>query len=178
MEEKPRSLSQHALIYGLITGVVMIVFSLVLYLANLHMNRVFGYISYIFILGGMVYGSLEYRKKYLNGFMTYGKAFSSCFLIGLFAGILSAIYMFFFAQFIHPGFVQELLEQSREQIVNSNPNMTEEEVDQALAISARFMSAPFLAIWGLLANILISAIISLIIGLFLKKEDKTAMPSS
>lgn len=173
MEEKQRTLSQHALTYGLMTGAVVIVVSLVLYIANLHMNRTLGYISYIFIIAGMVYGTLEYRKKYLNGFMTYGKAFSSCFMICLFTGILAAIYTFFFAQFIHPGFVGELLEQSREQIVNSNPNMSEDEIEQALTVSARFMSPPFLAIWGFLANILIGAILALIIGLFLKKEDKS-----
>lgn len=177
MEEKQRSVSQHALVYGLITGVILIVFSLVLYLANLHLNKTLGYIGYIFIIGGMVYGTLEYRKKYLNGFMTYGKAFSSCFLIGVFAGILASVYMFFFAQFINPGFVQELLDQTREQMMSSNQNMTEEQLDQALAISAKFMSPPFLAIWGLLAYIIISAILSLIIGLFLKKEDKTLTPS-
>jgi len=178
MEEKSRSLSQHALMYGLMTGVVMIVLSLVLYLANLYMNQTLGYISYIFMIGGMVLGSIEYRKKYLNGFMTYGKAFSSCFLIGLFAGILASIYMFFFAQFIHPGLVQEFLERTREQMVNSNPNMTDEQIEQALSVSARFMTPVFLAIWGLVANILIGAVLSLIIGLFLKKEDKTAMPAA
>jgi len=91
MEEKKHSVSANSLNYGLITGGVMIVFNLILFISNLYMNQSLGYIGYLFMLGGMVWGTLEYRKKLQNGFMTYGEAFSSCFLIGLFAGILGVV---------------------------------------------------------------------------------------
>jgi len=178
MEEKPRSVSQHALLYGVITGVVLIVFSLILFLVNLHMNKTLNYISYIFIIGGMLLCSLDYRKKYLNGYMSYGKAFTACFLVGLYAAILSGIYTYFFAQFIHPGLVQELIEQARENVMAANQNMSEEQLETALAYSTKFMSPPFLAIWGLIGTAIISTIISLILAIFIKKEDKTLMPSA
>jgi len=173
MEEKSRSTTVQGMYFGAITGIAIIIFSLLLYVADLHMNRSVTWISYLFLLGGMIWGTLDYRKKYLNGFMSYGKAFSTTFMIGLFAGILGSIYIFVFAQFIHPGFIQEIMEQSREQIVNSNPNLSEEQVEQALAISSKFTSPVMMMIWGVVMYAIFSAILGLIAAIFLKKEDKS-----
>ncbi len=166
----------NALWFGVITGAVLILYSLILFLVGMHTNRYLGYVGYVILLAGMIWGTLEYRNKYLGGFIAYGKACSSCFMIGLYAGLLSAVYMFIFAKFIHPVFVQELLEISREAIYNSNPNMSEEQVDQALEMSSKFMSPVMMAIWAFVGYLIASAILGLIVAIFLKKEDKSAAP--
>lgn len=171
MEEKVRSTTTQGLYYGLITGAGLIILSLILFIAGLYMNRWISSISYLVLIGGMVYGTLDYRKTYLNGFMTYGKAFSTCFMIGLFAGLAGAIYTFIFAQFIHPGFVQEILDKAREQMVTGNPNMSEEQMDTALAWTAKFTTPIMMMIWGFISYALISAVIGLLAAIFLKKED-------
>jgi hypothetical protein len=156
----------------------MIVFSLIMFLLDLYLNRTINWIGYVFLIAGMVWGTLEYRKKYANGFLTYGKAFGSCFWIGLFAGVLSSVYLFVFIQFIHPGFINELLDQTRATIASSSPEMTEEQIEQAVSISAKFMSPVMMTVWGLVTYTAISAIIGLILAIFLKKEDpsiKTTM---
>jgi hypothetical protein len=178
MEEKPRSVLSNGLFYGLITGAAMIVFSLIMFLLDLYLNRTINWIGYVFLIAGMVWGTHEYRKKYANGFLTYGKAFGSCFWIGLFAGVLSSVYLFVFIQFIHPGFINELLDQTRATIASSSPEMTEEQIEQAVSISAKFMSPVMMTVWGLVTYTAISAIIGLILAIFLKKEDpslKTTM---
>ena len=173
MEEKPRSSTVHALYYGLITGAAMIVYSLILYIANLYMNRTLGLVSMALLIGGMVWGAVEYRKSYLNGFMTYGQAFSSCFMIGLFAGILSAIYMFGFAEFINPNFSQEILEKARQGMVESGQKMTEEQMDQAMVWTERFTTPVMLCVWGFITHVFFSAILALLTAIFLRKEDKS-----
>ncbi|MEI6173326.1 MAG: DUF4199 domain-containing protein [Bacteroidota bacterium] len=171
MEEKSRSVSLNGLFYGLITGGAMIVLSLILFLLDLYMNKAVSWISYLVAIGGMVWGTLDYRKKYCNGFLTYGQAFKSVFMIGLFAGILSSIYLYFFIQFIHPGFINELLDQARANILLSNPNMTDEQIEQAVSMSSKFMSPVMMVVWGLVTYAVMSAIAGLIIAIFLKKED-------
>ena len=108
MENKPRSIFANSLIYGLMTGGAIIVYSLLLFLLDMHLNKSVSWISYVILIGGMVWGTIEYRKVTNNGFMTYGNAFLSSFLIGLCAGILASIYMLVFVKFIHPGFIQEM----------------------------------------------------------------------
>jgi hypothetical protein len=176
MEEKPRSVSMNALWFGVITGAILILYSLLLFLAGMHTNKYLGYIGYVFLIGGMVWGTLEYRKKYLGGFMTYGKAFTSCFMTGLYAGILISVYMFIFAKFIHPGFIQELLDISRQAIYETNSGMTDEQVEQALEISAKFMTPVMMTVWSLVGYLFASAIFGLLAAIFLKKEDKSAVP--
>jgi hypothetical protein len=177
MEEKQRSVIANGLNYGLITGGVLIVYSLIMFISDLYLNKAVSWIGYIFLIGGMVWGTLEYRKKYSNGFLTYGKAFSSCFWIGLIGGIISTIYFFIFIKFIHPGFINEIMDQARANIVTSNPNMSEEQVEQAISMSAKFMSPVMMTIWGFAGYAAISAVLGLIIAIFLKKED-TSLNSS
>lgn len=171
MEEKPRSVISNGIYYGLITGVVLIVFSLIMFLLDLYLNKTVNWIGYIFLIAGMIWGTIEFRKKYSNGFLSYGKAFGSCFWIGLFAGILASIYLFVFIQFIHPGFINELLDQMRANIVTTNPEMSVEDIEKAISISSKFMSPAMLVVWGLVMYAAMSAVIGLILAIFLKKED-------
>ncbi|MEI7982368.1 MAG: DUF4199 domain-containing protein [Bacteroidota bacterium] len=171
MEEKARTTTTQGLYFGMITGAGLIILSLILFIAGVYMNRWFSSLAYLLLIGGMVYGTLDFRKTYSNGFMTFGKAFSLCFLIGLFAGLASAIYSFVFAQFIHPGFVQEILDKAREQMVTGNPNMSEEQMETALAWTAKFTSPVMLMIFGFLTYAGISAVFGLVAAIFLKKDD-------
>jgi hypothetical protein len=177
MEEKKRSLSVNALNYGLITGGVMIVFNLILFISNLYMNQSLGYIGYLFMLGGMVWGTLEYRKKLQNGFMTYGEAFLSCFLIGLFAGILGVIYTVIYTKFINPGFINEIVEQARIKMQAKN-NLTEDQIETALDYTRKFTTPLWFAILGLLASAFMSLILGLLAAIFLKKVDPSAPKSA
>lgn len=171
MEEKQRSVISNSLNYGLLVGAAMIVFSLIMYIADLYMNKAVNWIGYIFLVAGMIWGTLEYRKKYANGFLSYGKAFSSCFWIGLFGGIISTIYFFIFIKFIHPGFINEIIDQMRANMIASNPEMSEDQMEQAISMSSKFMSPVFMTLWGFAAYAAMSAVLGLIIAIFLKKED-------
>jgi ABC-type multidrug transport system fused ATPase/permease subunit len=173
MEEKPRSATMHAMYYGLITGAAMVIFSLILYIADLYMNSTIGYISFLILIGGMIWGTLDFRKLSPNGLLTYGKAFSTCFLIALFAAIISALYTFVFAEFINPNFSQEILDKAREGMMNSGQPMTDEQIDQAMTWTERFTTPVMITIWGFITTVAISAIISLVAAIFLKKEDKS-----
>jgi hypothetical protein len=176
MEEKKTSVAINAVTYGLMTGAVVIVYSLLLYIANLYLNKTLGYISYAILLGGMVWGTLEYRKKMAGGFISYGQAFTSSFLIGLFAGILGSVYMLIFAQFINPGFINEIIEQSR--VALQAKNMTEDQIETALEWTRKFTTPVMMLIWGLVGYTLISLILGLIAAIFLKKVDPSAPTSA
>jgi hypothetical protein len=173
MEEKQRSSTQQALFYGMITGVILIVYSLILYIANLYTNRALGYVALLLLVAGMVYGTLEYRKTYGNGFLTYGKAFSLCFMIALFTSILTAIYTYFFAEFIFPGLSQEILEKAREEMMNSGREVTEEQIEIGLEWTRKFTTPVMMAILDLVTKVFFGVILSLLAALFLKKEDKS-----
>lgn len=173
MEEKPRSISVNALWYGLIAGAGMIVYSLILFLLDMHTNRYLGLLGLLILAAIMIWGTFDYRKKYLGDFMTYGKAFVSCFLIGLVATVISIIYFYLFVTLIHPGFINEMADMAREQILTQYPDWSDEQIEQAMNAQAMFMKPAIMTIMGFVQYLIISTIIALVAAIFIKKEDKS-----
>jgi hypothetical protein len=174
MEEKQTSLGLHTLIYGVGTGLVLIVLSLILYVTNLYMNEVLRYLEYVIMIAGMVIGSLQYRKVQLKGFMTYGQAFSANFLIGLFATVVSVIFFFFYIKYINTGLIDEIMAQVRTKMEAKAGNMSQEQMDQSMMWTEKFMSPVWMVIWGFLVSAFWAAILSLIIAIFIKKKNPDA----
>jgi len=174
MEEKKTSMTMHALTYGIGTGFALIVYSLIMYVANLYMNQTLQYLAIILLAGGMLIGALQYRKVALNGFITYGKAFSVNFLIGLFATILSSIFFYFYIKYINTGLIDEALQQARIKMEAKAGSMSQEQMDQAMSMTQRFMTPVWMVIWGFLGNTFFSAVIALLLSIFVKKTDPNA----
>jgi hypothetical protein len=174
MEEKKTSLGMNSLTYGCYTGIALIAFTLIMYLANLYMNQVLQYLSFLLLIAGMVIGTLQYRKLHLNGFMTYGQAFTSAFLIGLFAAILSTVFTYFYVKYINTGLIDEILVAARQKMEAKAGTMSQEQIDQALSWTERFMTPVWMTIWGLLGTAFWSAVFSLVLAIFLKKKDPNA----
>lgn len=173
MEDKTQSITMNGLAYGAITAVVMIIYSLILYLLDLHMNDYLPIIGFLFLIGGLVYGTLEYRKKLPGGAMTYGKAFGTSFMIALFAVIIGAVYAYAFYQFIAPDAIVDLIDKARERALDSNPDITEEQLQAALDMQSAFFKPVWIAVSAFFMQLVVSAVICLIVSAFLKKEDKS-----
>lgn len=174
MEEKQNSLSMHSIIYGVGTGIALIALSLILYVTNLYMNEVLRYAAYVILIAGMVIAALQYRKNQLKGFMTYGQAFSVSFLTGLFATIVSIIFFFFYLKYINIGLIDEIMTQVRTKMEAKAGNMSQEQMDQAMMWTERFMTPVWMIVWGFLAYAFWSAIFALVIGIFVRKKNPDA----
>ena len=72
--------------------------------------------------------------------------------------------------YIDPDFVQKTLDFSREQMIEQNPNMTQEQIETAMGMSAKFMSPVFMSAIAMLATLFFGFIISLFAGLIMKKN--------
>ncbi len=175
MENQKMSSGKIALNYGLVFGIILIVYSLVLYLLNINFEslKYWGYGNYVIILIGMVLGIKAYRNKYLDGFISFGKSFSTGFLIALFAAILVAIYSFFYYKFIDPGILVHIIESAEEGILESSPDISDQQLDMAMGWTKKMTSPVMLAIGGLIITVIISLIISLIVSIFMMKKDKS-----
>lgn len=171
MEEKQTSLSMHALYYGAGTGLALIVFTMILYISDLYLNQTLGYLGFLILIAGMAIGSFQYKKVQLKGYMTYGQAFSANFLIGLYASLISVVFFYFYVTYINNGMIEELLSQVRAKMEAKSGTMTPEQMDQAMGMTSKFMTPVWMTIWGFLGYIFWSAIFSLIIGIFLKKNN-------
>jgi hypothetical protein len=169
MDQKPSNFKV-ALNHGLFLGVALVLFSLLMYVIGVAMDSKIQWISYVIMIAGLVLAIKQWRDKYNNGFLTYGQAFSNGFLTILVSGIISSIWILLFFGVIAPGEIEKMMEIAEENMYESQPNMSDEQIEMALKYSRMFMSPVWMAVWGFIGNIVVGAVLSAIIAIFMKKE--------
>lgn len=172
MEEKQKSAFMPSLMPGIYLGFVLIIFSLLLFLLDVGRESYINYFSYIIMALGLYWSTTSFRDKQLGGYIEYGKAFSAGFYTGLFASVLTGIFLYVYVQYIDPGMLEEILIKAEESMLEQNPDMSNEQLDQALAMTEMFTSPAMMGVMGFIANVIFSAILSLIIAIFAKRKNK------
>ena len=167
MEKKP-SMLQHTMTWGAITGIVVIIYSLLLYVFNQTYNRSLGLLSYVILIACIMIGSLAYRNKVLGGTISYGDAFMIGLLITVFAGIISSFFSFILVRFIDPGLVEQAITQTEEMLLEKG--LSEDIIERSIERTRNMVGSPFSVIIGIFFFTLIGTVISLITAAIVKKE--------
>jgi hypothetical protein len=173
------SLGKNSLNYGIVAGMVLIVYSLFLYFFDLMfykpilLNNVVGALIVIVF---MVIGTKHLRDAVMHGSMSYGKAFLSAFLIGLFAMAVSLIFNNILTYLIDPGIRDKAFQYSAEQMLKKGRS-TEEQIEAMIEQQKQMSSKLWVVLIGqffaLLGIGLINAVVALVAAAFLKKEGDT-----
>jgi ethanolamine transporter EutH len=177
MENITKSHSRHTLNYGLITGGVLIVFSLLLYALDLWSNRWLAFLSYLILLVMMYLGTKAFRDNLQGGFISFGKGFNVAFMIGLFAAIVLVIYNYLFFKFFDPSAVEKMMEMAEEQMRTRQPDISEDDLETAMGFANKFMTPAAISVMGLIYNIIASLILGLLVAAGVRK-DAPFMPES
>ncbi len=170
MEEK-KSAFGPALMSGIYLGIALIAFSLLMFVMDIERESWIGYISWVILAGGLFWSVVSFRDKHCDGFVDYKGAFSAGFYTGLIASVLTGIFTYIYVQYIDTGMIQEILLKTEESMIEQNPNMTDEQIEQGLYYTEMFTSPVMMGVWGFVANLALSTIFSLIIAIFAKREN-------
>lgn len=171
MEHQQASIKKIALNYGVLLALLSIVLQVISYVLDAHIDRPWWLsVSQMLISVGIVVMGLKAYRTENSGFLTLGQALKAGVAISLVAGIIAIIFNYIFMNYIDPDFVQKTLEFSKEQMIEQNPNMTQEQMDMAMDMSARFMSPLWMSAFALLGTLFFGFIISLIAGLIMKRN--------
>lgn len=174
MEENQQSTFSASLMPGVLLGLALIVFSLILFLIGVDTQSKANWISYLIMAGGLFWAMQTYRDKHLGGFATYGQVFGAGFWTGFIATIIAAVFTYFYVSMINPGILDEIILNAEEEILNSGNQMSDEQLEQALSFTEKFVANPLaMTIWAFVANVILTLILSLIIAIFVKREDKS-----
>lgn len=156
--------------YGLILSVAMIVFILLIFLTVEDKQSPLNYLSYLILLAGILMAQINYRNKYLGGYIEYGKAFVVGMLTALFASIIVGIFTFVFFKYIDPGAMEEIMAMSEQQMMDRG--MSDLEIEQGMDMAKRFNTPGMYTTFAVLSNFIIGVVISLITAIFVKRENK------
>ncbi len=169
MEDKSSSMSKYAMTYGAIVGLILVVYSVLLYLAGLTFNRKLGIIQYIILFVGIYMGTKAYRDKALGGYIKYGKALLFGTIIAVFVGIITVFFNFIMLRYIDPGLIDKYMAVMEESFQNSRL-IAADQMDEMLERSRESMTA----VWSLPIQVFVFSlfgfVFSLISSAFLKKN--------
>jgi ACR3 family arsenite efflux pump ArsB len=162
--------------FGLISGIVGIFITLLVYIMGLDKSPSGQYIGWINIpvtIILMVMCIKECRETLYNGFISFGQAFKNLFLMMLVSSVISGIFMFFYVSVINPSLIDYIKEQ---QILEmEKKGMEQAAIDQAMSFSEKFISPGMMTFWTMAGGLLLGSLIALIISAIMKKNDPQAI---
>ncbi|SFU55877.1 Protein of unknown function [Pustulibacterium marinum] len=156
---------------GVLLGLITIAIAVIMYVTGLvyTYNWVSGVVGFLVMIAFIVLGMSTFKKE--NTYLSLSQALKIGIGISLIAGILGALYQFVFFNYIDPEFMAKVLENSRHQIIEQNPEVTQQQLDQIASMQENFSSPIITAAMGILSSLFLGFIISLISGLIMKKTE-------
>lgn len=156
--------------YGLIGGVISIAYFVILTMAGIDMSQGIGRWAGLIFTIGLIYFAHKYYKDNGDGFMTIGQGIGIGFWFTLISSLISSVFTFIYVKFIDDSFIQQIMDKTR-QGMEEGGNMTEEQIDQAMAMTAKFMSPVSMMIFGLIGGLFIGMIVAVIVSLITQKKS-------
>ncbi|WP_421805047.1 DUF4199 domain-containing protein [Flagellimonas sp.] len=170
MEEQQAKTGKFALNYGLLSGLISVVFGVMLYTQKMHYETSTAVIVIsIVILAAIVFFAVNAFKKANGGFLTISQALKVGVGVALVAAIISLVYQFVLTNFIEPDFMDKVMEMAKPKAMANNPNMTEEQWEQGVEMQKSFAWIQYPVL--LIMNSVLGLILGLISGLILKKSQ-------
>lgn len=167
--------------WGLITGAVYIIFSLINNLLGVSEGGGFsmiGLLTNTLVLGVTFFtiytGVKEIRDSELEGFLTFGQGFKSGLAIALIAAIIAAVFSYVYIAIIDPGMIDKIIAMTEAQW--EEQNMPEAQMEQARTWMGYFMNPVIMSLIGAVSVIFWGVIKSLVTAALLKKEAPLVVP--
>jgi hypothetical protein len=168
---------KNSLNYGLIMGLVTVTLNVVLYVTG-NYNLGSGeeanlWLSIFNIAVTVTFPLLAILKQKTDqgGFISFWEAFRSGFTVILVAAILVGAWLLVYTMALNPDYKEQLIEQTIAQMQASGQDLTEEQMDQGIAMTERFSTPWMMAGFTIVSSAFFGAIISAILGGILQKRS-------
>lgn len=180
-EEKAPTLLSHATRWGLICGIVSIVFSILMYVIDytLMVQLKMLFIALALYMGIVIYAGIDYRKS-IGGFIPYGKAFQHGMIIFAVSGLIASVFSILLNHVIDPELPSKLtdaaLENQRVMMENfgAPPDAIEKGLEEARVRTENQYKISGIAM-GYVFILVFSAIMALITSLVVRKNQPESM---
>lgn len=171
MEENQPTTGKFALTYGLILGGINLVFIIMLYSMDMHYQNEWPtmVIGITLMIAVIIIGMIQFKKAN-NGFMSFGQALKVGVGICLISGIIGIVVSQIMMNFIDPDMVSKATDFARNKMLEETA-LTVEQIDAQIEMGAKFQTPVMQIVFGLVVNIVLGFILSLIPALILKKQE-------
>lgn len=165
--EPQTTTTRTALKYGLIFGVVSIIYSTMLFVTGQVSSSWASWLIFAISITGMVLAMKAFRDEN-GGFMSYGQGLGIGTTLAVVSSFISTTYSLIYTQFIDTTINQQILDKTRTDM--ENRGMEDAQIDQAMAFSEKIMSPGLSFGVSIVAAAIFGFIISLVVSAIMKKE--------
>ena len=172
MENQKITPSKTALNYGIILGGISLVYSLMLFFLDMHYQgdtiaSVIGYLIFIII----VFWAIRDFKKNNNGYISLSEALKTGVGTSLISALILCIYTIILIEYLDPEFLDKSTEYQKQKLLQEDPEISVENVDKMFDMQKEFSGPFIISGFIIIFNLFFGFIISLIVGLILKKSQ-------
>lgn len=167
-ENNNNSIFKNAANYGLILGLAIVIYTLVLHFLGAGQNKVAGWGTFVFTAVAVYVGSKNFRDKVLDGYISYGRALGTGMLIVVFAALIHSFFNYVFYAYISPESMQDMFIATEEALIEAGT--PDDQIELTVEMMKKFTSPMSIAISGIFTSAFVGLIISLITAAFVKNE--------
>ena len=172
METQKPKVGKFAMNYGIILGVIMVLIAVVSYVTGMALKgEQWPQIIYYILFPIIIFYAISQFKKQNANQLKLGEAIKVGLVIGAISAVVYIIYGLIFMYIIDPDFMNQMMDVAKDKMLERNPNMTQEMIDQSMKF-IKMLTNPVVgnAIW-LALSLFFGLVYSLIGGLVMKKEQ-------
>ncbi len=173
MENQPAVSRKSIMVnFGLFMGFASIVVQLLIYVFGNIYEPHWSFIvlslavSTLFIVLG-----IKKVKELQNGLLSMGDALKTGLGIALISAIIYTVYLVIFQHLIEPSYFDNLALIQEQAIIEQNPNLTDEQLEQAKGFAEMFNNSGVNAAITIVISLFLGLIISFFAGLVMKKSE-------
>ena len=167
--------------YALILTIIQAVFALLMYFTGFQTEKLaagqyLNWLSLPITIAVLYLGIKAVREESADKSLSYGQGVGAGVLISLYSGLMSGAYNFIHFKYVAPEFFDFQMEMIRTKWAAAGMSSTQ--IEQAEAISSKFMGPVSTAIMTPLMTVFFGLILALIISAFLKRPAPAVVAES
>ena len=153
--------------FGLLTGLVSIIISFGINATHMEASPV-RYLTVVVLVAGIILAQRDFKRQNA-GFMGYGQGLGVGTVLSVVVGLMSAAFTYVYTTFVDPEMMTRAMDKVRADM-EAKGTMSDAQINQAMAMSAKFTSGPILLVFVVVGSVLIGLLISLITSAVLKNS--------
>lgn len=167
LKESPGNNSNAVIKLGVISGLILVLFSFILYFTDSSFKPWAGWLSTVVMFSLLVFSQKIISDDFDK--ISFGKVFGMGFKITLIIIVFSLVYFFIYTNFLESDYIEKAMVVARESL-EKKEKLSAEQIDSALEMSKKFMTPTFMALTLFIATLIKGCIFSLPGAAFFKKD--------
>jgi len=173
MEDQPKATVRSiALKYGLILGLIGIIYFILLDFMGQAQNQSWNYLGLIFSIVAFYFAYREYKEDG-DGYMSYSQGLGIGTLASLFSSIISGVFTIVYINFINSSFMENMKQMQIAKL--EEQGMSDAQIEQAIPMMEMFTSPVAMFIMIIIFGTFFGFLVALIMSAIFKKSNPEAI---